>query len=156
MGMFDFLRNLPVGPGTNVGQAIDQLPSQEDLTNKLIDLDPGGVWRYNMTTLEKDRAVERGEVPGQPRIDPTDPSSYGRADRYGAGYYLQKAHPTLGPLYQGVGDLFHPGDELQPYAHLGAGQAQREQLSPEERDALEHGVPSKKGFFRQLITGGYR
>lgn len=117
--------------------------------------DPGAMWRYGMTTEEKANKVMNGEIPGAPAIDELDPSSAEKADRYAAGYLLQKEHPTLGPFSQMVGDMFHPGDEIQPYAHLGAGEAKREQMSPEDRAEMERGQP-KRSFLHELLSGGYR
>jgi len=117
--------------------------------------DPGAMWRYGMTTEEKARAVSNREIPGAPAIDESDPSSAEKADRYGAGYLLQKEHPTMGGFFQKIGDMFHPGDEIQSYAHLGAGQAKEEQAGVEEQEYRKRGE-STPSFIRNLISGKFR
>jgi hypothetical protein len=110
----------------------------------------GGVWRYGMTTADKAQAVMNGEVPGMPAIDENDPESAAKADRYAAGYYTQKTHPTMGGFMRGVGDLIHKpfGDwDIQKYAGQGEDYARAEQNEEENQKRLSS---SKPGFFDAL------
>lgn len=92
------------------------------LTEKMGDFDPGGQWRYGMSTAEKARRTGEGVVPGQPKIDESDPNSAENADRFSAGYYFTKHNPNLGPLAQPLIDALHTAPMDIPFRGVGRNQ----------------------------------